>query len=68
MILMGTYLSEEEIMNTGYHAARITSLNAELQRLIAASQDHERIYFIATEMMLELSHIRSMAGQGKIQE
>ena len=55
-------------MNTGYHAARITSLNSELQRLIAASHDHERIYFIATEMMLELSHIRSMAGQGKIQE
>jgi hypothetical protein len=62
-----TYLSKEQTMNTGFYAARIVNLNAELQRLVAASQDHNQIYFICTEMMLELAHLRDLAKEGKIQ-
>jgi hypothetical protein len=60
--------SKERTMNTGFYAARLVNLNAELQRLVAKSDDHKQIYFIATEMMLELAHLRDLAKEGKIQE
>jgi hypothetical protein len=59
---------EERTMNTGFYAARLVNLNAELQRLVAKSEDHKQIYFIATEMMLELAHLRDLAKEGKIQQ
>jgi hypothetical protein len=55
-------------MNTGFYAARLVNLNSELQRLVAKSEDHKQIYFIATEMMLELAHLRDLAKEGKIQQ
>lgn len=54
-------------MNTGFYAARVVNLNSQLQRLVAESKDHKQIYFICTEMMLELAHLRDLAKEEKIQ-